>query len=288
MPMPDFPNNRGYFRNMICVGMHLIRIEVHFLKGTNFISFRFGFLAVCLALATQMSAQGTVRDTSLFDPHVTISYAYQIPGGDLAARFGNNSNLALGFCIKSRSNWYYGVQGQFLFGNKVIQEEGFLQNLMVDGSYVLDNDGYPATLVLMERGFAVSADAGRLVPIIGPNRNSGILVKAGAGFLQHKIRIEHQETKIAQLDGEYGKGYDRMANGPAITGFVGYYHMSNNRLINFILGIEGWRAFTEPRRSINFDTQISENGIRNDVLLGIRAGWTLHLYKRMSDNFYYY
>ena len=167
--MPDFLNNRGYFRNMICVGMHLIRIEVHFLKGTNFISFRFGFLAVCLALATQMSAQGTVRDTSLFDPHVTISYAYQIPGGDLAARFGNNSNLALGFHIKSRSNWYYGVQGQFLFGNKVIQEEGFLQNLMVDGSYVLDNDGYPATLVLMERGFAVSADAGRLVPIIGPN-----------------------------------------------------------------------------------------------------------------------
>ena len=233
-------------------------------------------------------AQGTVRDTSLFDPHVTMSYAYQIPGGDLADRFGDNSNLSFGFHIKAHSQWYYGVQGQFLFGSRVIQEEGFLQNLMVDGGYILDNDGYPATLVIQQRGFALSADVGHLFPVIGPNINSGILVKAGAGFLQHKIRIEHQETYIAQLEDEYLKGYDRMANGPAVTGFVGYYHMSNNRLINFTIGVEGWRAFAEPQRALNFDTQVQEQGIRNDILLGIRAGWTLHLYKRMSNNFYYY
>jgi hypothetical protein len=28
--------------------------------------------------------------------------------------------------------------------------------------------------------------------------------------------------------------------------------------------------------------------VRNDILIGLRAGWTLHLYKRMSDNYYYY
>ena len=249
---------------------------------------RFLFSSLLLIVTTLALAQGTVRDTSLFDPHVTMSYAYQVPGGDLANRFGNNSNLSLGFHIKAHSQWYYGVQGQFLFGTKVIQEEGFLQNLMVDGSYVLDNDGYPATLVIQQRGFALSADVGRLFPVIGPNINSGVLVKAGAGFLQHKIRIEHQETYIAQLEDEYLKGYDRMANGPAVTGFVGYYHMSNNRLINFTIGVEGWRAFTEPRRPMNFDTQVREEGTRNDILLGIRAGWTLHLYKRMSNNFYYY
>jgi hypothetical protein len=245
------------------------------------------FFAALLGCMQGLS-QGTVRDTSLFDPHVTMSYAYQVPGGDLANRFGNNSNLSLGFHIKTRTNWYYGVQGQFLFGSKVIQEEGFLQNLMVDGSYVLDNDGYPATLVIQQRGFALSADVGRLFPIVGPNVNSGILLKSGVGFLQHKIRIEHQETYIAQLEDEYLKGYDRMANGPAVTGFLGYYHMSNNRLINFVIGVEGWRAFAEPRRPINFDTQASETGVRKDILLGLRAGWTLHLYKRMSDNFYYY
>lgn len=245
-------------------------------------------LFVFVVFAKNLFAQGTVRDTSLFDPHVTMSYAYQIPGGDLADRYGNNSNLSFGFHIKSRTQWYYGVQGQFLFGSRVIQEDGFLQNLMVDGNYVLDNDGYPATLVIQQRGFALSADFGRLFPVVGPNQNSGVLVKGGLGFLQHKIRIEHQETYIAQLEDEYLKGYDRMANGPAVTGFFGYYHMSNNRLINFVIGVEGWSALTQPRRAINFDTRVIETGPRKDILLGLRAGWTLHLYKRMSDNFFYY
>ena len=249
---------------------------------------RFVFFFIALLGCMQSFAQGSVRDTSLFDPHVTMSYAYQFPGGDMASRFGNNSNLSLGFHIKSRKNWYYGVQGQFLFGNKVIKEEGFLQNLLVDGDYVLDNDGYPAVLVIQQRGFAISGDFGRLFPVFGPNPNSGILLKSGVGFLQHKIRIEHQETYIAQLEDDYLKGYDRMANGMAVTGFFGYFYMSNNRLINFVLGVEAWRGFTEPRRPINFDTQLSESGVRNDILLGLRAGWTLHLYKRMSDNFYYY
>lgn len=246
-----------------------------------------GFILIVLSCITGF-AQGTVRDTSLFDPHVTMSYAYQIPGGDMANRYGDNSNLSLGFHIKSRTQWYYGVQGQFLFGSSVKQEEGFLGNLMVEGNYVLDNDGYPATLVIQQRGFALSADIGRLFTVVGPNRNSGILVKTGLGFMQHKIRIEHQETKIAQLEGEYLKGYDRMANGAAATGFIGYYHMSNNRLINFVVGLEGWRGFTEPRRAMNFDTQQVETGSRKDILIGLRAGWTLHLYKRMSDNFFYY
>lgn len=244
--------------------------------------------ATLVLLARLMTAQGTVRDTSLFNPHVTVSYAYQLPGGDLANRFGDNSNLGIGFHIKSRTQWYYGVQGQFIFGKNVKQEQGFLQNLMVDGGYVLDNDGTPATLVIQQRGFAISADGGRLFPCLGPNPNTGILLKSGLGFLQHKIRIEHQEARIHQLEEEYLKGYDRLANGWAVTGFVGYYYMSNNRLINFVVGIEGWQAFTQPRRSMNFDTGEIEQGTRNDVLLGLRVGWTLHLYKRMSDNYYFY
>ena len=163
---------------MACIRLHYFRCMTRFL-----------FCSLLMALTSLALAQGTVRDTSLFDPHVTMSYAYQIPGGDLANRFGDNSNLSLGFHIKARSHWYYGVQGQFLFGNRVIQEEGFLQNLKVDGSYVLDNDGYPATLVILQRGFALSADVGRLFPVIGPNINSGVLVKAGAGFLQHKMDL---------------------------------------------------------------------------------------------------
>ena len=234
------------------------------------------------------TAQNAVKDSSLFDPHVSVTYAYQIPGGDLASRFGNNHNLGLGFHIKTKTSWFYGIQGTYLFGSRVIPENGFLENLKIEGGYILDNDGQLSKISLQERGWTCTLDGGKLFPVFGPNPNSGILVMGGAGLFQHKIRIEHQETHIQQLEKEYLKGYDRLTNGPVFREFVGYFYMSNNRLVNFVIGLEAWQAFTQSRRDLNFDTMTADTQKRNDSLFGIRAGWTLHLYKRMSDNYYYY
>ena len=46
--------------------------------------------------------QWQVRDSSLFNPHVTVGYGYSIPGGDLANRFGNNGSLEVGFHVKDK------------------------------------------------------------------------------------------------------------------------------------------------------------------------------------------
>lgn len=249
---------------------------------------KISFLTLALLVQFISHGQSEVKDTLLFDPHVSFGYAYQIPGGDMASRFGNNHNLGFGFHIKSRTSWYYGAQATYLFGSQVIQEKGFLQNLKVDGGYILDNDGQLSKISIQERGFTATLDGGRLFNFIGPNQNSGLLVIAGLGFMQHKIRIEHQESHIQQLEGEYLKGYDRLTNGPVVKEFVGYYHMSNNRLINFCIGLEAWQGFTQSARPLNFDTQTSDTEKRQDVLVGLRVDWTLHLYKRMSDNYYYY
>jgi len=243
--------------------------------------------ALALILSSlDVLGQNQVRDSALFDPHVSISYAYQIPGGDMANRFGNNHNIGLGFHIKSKTNWYYGIQGSYLTGNRVLREEGFLSNLIVEGGYILDNQGQLAKISIQQRGFSVTADAGYLFPVLGPNKNSGILLYGGVGFLQHKIRIEHQEHEIAQLEGDYLKGYDRLTNGLMLHQFAGYYYMSNYKLINFYLGVEAWQGFTQSRRDFNYDTQVKDDAKRTDVLVGIRAGWVLHLYKRMSTDYY--
>jgi len=97
--------------------------------------------SVALILSSlDVLGQNQVRDSALFDPHVSISYAYQIPGGDMANRFGNNHNIGLGFHIKSKTNWYYGIQGSYLTGNRVLREEGFLSNLIVEGGYILEKE----------------------------------------------------------------------------------------------------------------------------------------------------
>jgi hypothetical protein len=247
------------------------------------------FLVLCTALAWSigLSAQNQVRDSSLFNPHFSVSMAYQWPGGDLADRFGNSGSPGVGFHIKSRSNWYYGIQGNYIFGNRV-NEPGLLSNLRTVNGEVLDDQGQIAVLFIQQRGFSVMLEGGKLIPVFGPNPNSGILLKGGVGLLQHRIRIEHQTNPIAQLEGEYEKGYDRLTNGLAVGQFVGYYHMSNNRLINFFAGIECQQAFTQNRRDFNFDTQTADTQQRFDLLLGIRAGWCLHLYRRISDEYFYY
>ncbi|MFN8776535.1 MAG: hypothetical protein ACK5XV_07195 [Flavobacteriales bacterium] len=244
-------------------------------------------LCTALLLALGVCAQNQVRDSSLFNPHFSVSLAYQVPGGDLADRFGTSGSPGIGFHIKSRSNWYYGVQAQYIFGNRV-NEPGLLGNLRTDRGEVLDDQGQIAIVFLQQRGYTVMLECGRLIPVLGPNRNSGILLKGGAGLMQHKIRIEHQTNPIAQLEGEYLKGYDRLTNGLAITQFIGYYHMSNNRLLNFFVGVESQQGFTRSRRGFNFDTQTADTRDRLDILLGLRAGWCLHLYRRLSDEYFYY
>jgi len=233
------------------------------------------------------AAQWQVRDSSLYNPHVTVGYGYSTPGGDLANRFGNNGSIEVGFHIKDKKNWYYGVQFNYLFGNKV-HEPNLLSNLLTSRGEILDEQGQIATMFIQERGFNVFLQGGKLFPVIGPNKNSGLLITGGVGLLQHKIRIEHQEAKITQLEGEYLKGYDRLTNGLSVNQFIGYYHLSNNRLINFYIGAQATEGFTQSRREWNLDTQTQDNSKRLDMLFGLRAGWILNLYQRAPNDYYIY
>jgi hypothetical protein len=230
--------------------------------------------------------QFQVRDSVLFNPHVEIGGGYQMPLGDMAKRFGHSGVVGLGFHIKAKSQWYYGVQGSYFFGNKVT-EPGLIQNLYTVNGEILDDQGQKSIVYIQERGWMYFGDVGRLFPVIGPNKNSGILAYGGLGYIHHKIRIEHQSNEIAQLTGEYLKGYDRLTAGPAGHLFLGYFHMSNNKMINFFAGVEYVQAWTRSQRNWNFDTQTRDTALRNDGLLGVRAGWVVHLYRRAPDAFYF-
>jgi hypothetical protein len=228
-----------------------------------------------------------VKDSLVYSPHVSLHLGYQWPGGDMADRFGPNMSAGAGFNVKTRTNFYYGITGTYFFGNRVL-EPGLLQNLLTDNGEILDNQGLPAIVSTQERGYYVTANFGKLFPVVGPNRNSGILVYNGIGFMQHKIRLEHQETTIPQLQDEYLKGYDRLTNGWALSQFLGYFHMSNNHLVNFYAGIEATEGFTQGRRTINYDTGTTDNQPRTDLLVGFRAGWVLHLYRRDASDYFYF
>jgi hypothetical protein len=91
-----------------------------------------------------------------------------------------------------------------------------------------------------------------------------------------------------QLAGDLKKGYDRLTNGPSVSEYFGYTYLSNNRLLNFFVGLECSQAFTKDRRIWDYQMMKPDDSQRLDLLYGLRAGWILPLYKRVPKAYYYY
>jgi hypothetical protein len=233
------------------------------------------------------AAQISVKDSTIRIAMLTGNFAQHIPGGDLAKRFGTSSNLGGSFMFKSKKNYLFELEANFLFGGDV-KEDNIFQDIATPSGHLINQLGQLAEIRLYQRGLYSSFRIGKLFNFFGPNPNSGIFILAGAGFLQHKIRIENLGNNTPQVMGDYKKGYDRLTNGFAINQFVGYMYLSNNRLLNFYGGAEFIQAWTQNRRSINFDSMEKDDTKRQDLLSGIRIGWIIPLYKKMPQKYYYY
>jgi hypothetical protein len=232
------------------------------------------------------SAQFNVRDSCVSFFMLGGTYSYQVPGGDLADRFGNNNNVGGTFQWKTKKNWIFGIDGNFIFGDDV-KENTILDRISTSQGFIIGEDGFYADVFLYERGFMFQGKAGKIFPFIGPNPNSGMMATLGVGLLQHKIRIEDKGNTAPQVSEEYKKGYDRLTNGLSLTEFIGYSNFGNHRLVNFQLGFEFTEAFTKSRRNFDFATMKRDDKSRFDFLFGIRLAWIIPLYKRTPREFYY-
>ncbi len=240
---------------------------------------------IFIFLSGYVRAQHNIRDSSIAFPMIGATFAYQFPGGDMAERFGNNFNVGGVFLWKLRSNWIFGIAGDFIFSDDV-KENNILDKYRTPDGNIIDEKGQYATVLLYERGFKFELRFGKIFPVTGPNKNSGLMMNLGIGYMQHKIRIETPGSTIPYLLDEYSKGYDRLCTGPSLTEFLGYLNFGNRRLVNFYAGIEFTQGFTKNRREINFDTGKKDDESRLDLLFGIRIGWVFPLYKRAADKLY--
>ncbi|MCB0767830.1 MAG: hypothetical protein KDB95_11540 [Flavobacteriales bacterium] len=229
----------------------------------------------------------TIADTTMALTVVQGSYAQQLPGGDLADRFGTNNNVGLAAWRKLGNNITLGAEGSFIFGNQV-REPGILRNVLNSAGQVMDQEGVIADVFLFQRGWSAFATVGRIFPLFGPNPNSGLHVKLGGGYLRHKVRIQTQENVVPQLEDEYLEGYDRLCAGPAGLLYLGYQHFANKGRVNFHVGLELIAGSTSSLRAFNFDTEQANKEDRLDLLSGLRVGWTLPIYKKKDTGFHFY
>ena len=135
--------------------------------------------------------------------------------------------------------------------------------------------GYTAMLAVM------ALERHGLTPAHGPVVVTGAAGGVGsvAIALLAKLGFQVVASTGRREEADYLKGLDRLCNGVAISPFVGYEFLSRKGWLSFYSGFEPIFAFTQNRRSLNYDTNTSELGIaRKDILLNFKLGIYLPFY----------
>jgi len=210
----------------------------------------------------------------------------QQPYGDMADLYGTNFNVGFSYAFKTKKNLLLGADFLFLFGNDVKDANEIGKGLKTDGGQIIGIGGEFILPSIQQRGFTGGFYLGKIFPIIGPNPNSGLEIRFGVQYFEHRTWIELRQDEYPPLEGEYRKGYDRKRAGIATSQFIGYRHFSNNRYANFFIGIDIYQGFTTDYRTYNFDRMEETDGDYFDMLIGLKVGWALPVYKRYADKFY--
>lgn len=226
-------------------------------------------------------------DSSVAFPFVRFQYAFLLPGGDFEDTFGNTSDIGGAIGFKTKSNWQFDIESGLFFGADV-KRRGLLRDIINDRGDATDSDGELVRVVLEIRGFNIFASGGKIIPISKTNRNSGILIKAGVGYMQHRIKADFRDGEVFQLSDENMKGYDRLHTGIALRQFIGFQYYGTRNLLSFYIGVEFNEGFTINRRGFNYDERAFDTERKQDILSGIRFGWTIPIRDRSSEEFYYY
>ena len=224
-------------------------------------------------------------DSAIGVPLVGLHFGAHLPGGDMVKRFGPNLAVGSQFLYKTRKNFIYGVEVNYLFGRNV--KEDVLSQLKTPEGDVVDNTGFPADLRITERAVTLHAVFGKVFRLASANANSGLMFNIGIGVMQHKINFYDAQRNIAAIKDERAYGYDRSSAGISFTQFLGYLFLSENKMLNFYFGFDCYQSFTKSLRKLNYDTTLPDTERRLDILTGMRVGWVLPLYKKRPNDFYY-
>ncbi|MCU0435876.1 MAG: hypothetical protein MUC87_20635 [Bacteroidia bacterium] len=247
------------------------------------------FLALLAASAfLPARAQQNVKDSVVSCVGFGFSYAAQMPRGDLAQRFGNNSNVGATFWGKTKKNYWFGLHWNYLFSQN-LKEKGVLDSIATSDGLVINKEGKYSDVQLYQRGFALYVSAGKIFPkAFGANQNSGLMLTGSVGYIQHRIRIIDNGSLTPPLSGDYLKGYDRLTGGLLVQEFAGYWFQGRKKRLNFYAGIECTQGFTQSMRSWDYDLMKADTSQRLELLWGIRAGWNIPIYRRPARDYYYY
>lgn len=249
---------------------------------------KYAALFCFILVFTAVSGQRNVKDSVIGTPWVAIHYGANWAQNDLADRFGFLNHLGFHAGYKTNRNWTWATDANFIFGERV-KVNTLFDELRDSYGNITDVNGDIATVLSLARGLNVNFAIGKVIPVFKSNRNSGIYLHGGAGYLVHRIRVESRDQVVPQLELNYRKGYDRLTSGFNLHQFAGYAFLANSGVVNFYGGFYFQEGFTKNRRTIFFDMPDTPvpTDVRLDVQVGLKLGWFIPIYKRKPKDYYF-
>lgn len=238
-----------------------------------------------------MSAQQDIKTERINTFMFQATYSYQFSGKDTKVLFGNNNTIGGSLVYKTKSNWMFSFNANYISGNKVnISRKDLFGDILDSNGEIITGDGIYGSYSLFERGWHIQGKVGKIIPVLSPNPNCGFFVQGGLGYLFNRIRTEFGSyaSPPPALAGNYPLGYDKQRGGFAWSGEFGYLFLSNTRAFNFSLSVEFIQAYTHPLRKWDFNMMQKDTNIYIDQYIGIRAAIYIPTYKRKAAEYYYY
>ncbi len=243
---------------------------------------------VLLFISISLFSQINPADSAISCFIPNFSFAYQFPGGDIQKEYGSNSTIGGGFFKKLKNNLIFSADFNYLFGGNVKNEKEILSMVLTQSGHIIDGNGTYALYTVNERGFTLNARFGKILNILRYNPNSGLMIMGGLGYIQHFTKVDSQYRTAPQISGDYAKGYDHLRGGIAVNEFIGYFFMSNTRVLNFYGGFEFFQTFTKSKRDYLLDTMGPDDKKYKDLFFGFRVGWMIPIFRRVPKEYYYY
>ena len=248
-----------------------------------------GILILLFAFASPfLQAQVNVRDSAQQGFIFNFNIGFYSPGGDVANLYGGHMALGMDVFYKTKSNWLFGVGGNYFFGSEVKDQAILFSSLLTQSGNIIGVNGDYADVKVFERGYTVMAKAGKVFDFLGPNPNSGLFIQGGIGYISHWTKIENDNQSVPQILGEYGKGYDRLHGGLVLNEYIGLYYSGNRRTTNFTIGLDFMQGFTQNYRNHDYGARTHETENKLDLFYGIKASWFLPIYDKNAQKYYYY
>jgi hypothetical protein len=232
------------------------------------------FLSVILSLG--LNAQGQKSKNI----NLQASYLLEVPGADLAQRYGQNSKFEFKLEYLSTANLALYTKGGLRINQNV--KEDVLATARTSDGFVIGVNGFYADLFGRQRGYDFGLGVDYLLPIRRQHLRFGF---AGV-YTAHWVNIVDDSRSVPTILGDAGQFYDRFASGFGIEENLQYQYNIGANKAALLIGLQFGQAFTREHRYLLIGNGTPERRI--DLFFGLKMTYLLPLFRFDTKETIYY